>query len=716
MAAEFDFIVVGAGAGGGPLACRLALAPEGYRVALLEAGGDPGALPGSATFYSSAVPALHTFASEDPEISWGLFVQHYANQARQQQDPKWVKEKGGVLYPRGAALGGSTAVHALITMTPHHDDWTRLQTLTGDDSWSPSAMRAYFEQLEECRDLPPPEPGQTTDPVTRHGLAGWLPLSSPDPGLLVQDRQLVKILFKAYLVGTIAAKFPDALSAVLGNSPADRPDCTPALAEVVRDLLEAAGRARPRLLAPTREVLDTLRAEAERLLRGEAGGVSQLLADDPGFLLDLFRMAHVALDPNRWFDQDRDRVGAFSTPASILHGVRSAVRERILAVRARYPDRLQVITNALATRVLIANRRAEGVEYLRGEGGASRYRAAAGADPRAALPPCEVLRLRPRGEVILSGGTFSSPQLLLLSGVGPAADLKANGLPVSCDLRGVGQNLQDRYEVTLVSELPDDFALLEGGQFRPPAKGTAPDPALRQWENHGGVYTTNGVVLTILKRSATAQGDIPDLCLFGVPGNFTGYYPGYAEDVQSDPIKRGRQANHRRFSWGVLKARTRNRAGTVTLASRDPRDPPKISFRYFDEGTPGWEKDLDAVVEGVRLAAAIMKATGLRVKTLVPDVDLRNTEQLKAFIQREAWGHHACGTCKIGKDRDSVLDGDFRVRGVESLRVVDASVFPENPGFFLVAPIYMISEKASDVILRDRRTPKPVPWPQPVPG
>src|SRR5262245_43368157 len=153
MAPEHDFIVVGSGAGGGPLACKLALAPEGYRVALLEAGGDPVAVPGSETFYSSAVPALHAFASEDKEISWGFFVQHYANQVRQQQNPKWVKEKGGVLYPRGATLGGSTAVHAMITMTPHNKDWENLQTLTNDPSWSPVAMRGYFEQLEECRDL-----------------------------------------------------------------------------------------------------------------------------------------------------------------------------------------------------------------------------------------------------------------------------------------------------------------------------------------------------------------------------------------------------------------------------------------------------------------------------------------------------------------------------------------------------------------------------------
>ena len=122
------------------------------------------------------------------------------------------------------------------------------------------------------------------------------------------------------------------------------------------------------------------------------------------------------------------------------------------------------------------------------------------------------------------------------------------------------------------------------------------------------------------------------------------------------------------------------------------------------------------MAEGVRFADEIMRATGLQRKTLVPaGVNLGNTDQLREFIKRQAWGHHACGTCKIGKDVDTeaVLDGDFRVRGVENLRVVDASVFPEIPGFFIVTSIYMISEKASDVILADRRRPQPRAWPRP---
>ena len=107
----------------------------------------------------------------------------------------------------------------------------------------------------------------------------------------------------------------------------------------------------------------------------------------------------------------------------------------------------------------------------------------------------------------------------------------------------------------------------------------------------------------------------------------------------------------------------------------------------------------------MRLSAALRKS-GERAKTLWPGpgVDLAKDADLEKFIKENAWGHHACGSCKIGKDGDvaAVLDGDFRVRGVAGLRVVDASAFPDIPGYFLAAPVYQISEKASEVILGER--------------
>jgi choline dehydrogenase len=714
MDAEYDFIVVGSGAGGGPLACSLALAEEGFRVALLEAGADPCAAPGSHAYFNYSVPALHTSASEDPTTCWNFYVKHYADPERQKKDSKF-QDGRGILYPRAAAVGGCTAHHAMIMVYPHHADWQKLQDLTGDPSWSPDNMRMYFERLEECRYLPQSGAQEQRDPVTRHGLAGWLPVSMPDPTLALGDSQLLRILVKAFLVAFIAAESPKDLGALLNpkTAPADaRAAAAAALNRAVAHLLAGARRLTERLPDPARATLAGLSAAVQRLAGdlGAAEDVLKLYAESPS-LLELFRLVHTMLDPNRWFDRDGERAGVFNTPASILHGVRSTVRERVLSVRALYPQRLILIPKALATAVIIDNGRALGVRYVEG---AHLYRASPQAAAGSALPAAKELRLRERGEVILAGGAFNTPQLLLLSGVGPAADLRRLGITVRCDLPGVGKNLQDRYEIGLVSDLPADFTVLRGATFQAPETDATQDAALEEWKNHRGVYASNGVVLSIIKRSAQAEGDVPDLYLFGLPGYFRGYFPNYSQQTQNEVKDGVRTANHHRFTWAVLKGSTRNRAGLVTLRSTDPRDPPEIDFHYFDEGSDGWRKDLEALVEGVGLAIQIMKATGLNPKTLVPDVDLGDPDKLRDFIRGEAWGHHACGTCKIGTDKAAVLDGDFRVRGVANLRVADASVFPEIPGFFIALPIHMIGEKAADVILADRRRSAPRPWPQPV--
>jgi choline dehydrogenase len=197
----------------------------------------------------------------------------------------------------------------------------------------------------------------------------------------------------------------------------------------------------------------------------------------------------------------------------------------------------------------------------------------------------------------------------------------------------------------------------------------------------------------IIKRSRPDLR-VPDLFLFGLVGNFRGYYPGYSRDLEAD---------HRHFTWGVLKAHTRNTAGEVRLRSADPRDRPDIDFRYF---TTGGDEDVDAVVEGVLTARRVMASLGNAVKReLAPGPAVSTRAQIAAYVRDHAWGHHASCSNKMGPRSDpaAVVDQRFRVHGTEGLRVVDASIFPRIPGFFIVTPVFMVAEKASDVILEDAR-------------
>jgi choline dehydrogenase len=182
------------------------------------------------------------------------------------------------------------------------------------------------------------------------------------------------------------------------------------------------------------------------------------------------------------------------------------------------------------------------------------------------------------------------------------------------------------------------------------------------------------------------------LFLYALLSRFEGYFPGYSSLPAQHPDC---------LTWVVLKAHTNNIAGAVTLRSSDPRERPDITFHYFDEGSARHEDDLKAVATGMTIArrlAASLKEKGLIAREEVPG-DGVTEEQLPEFVRDQAWGHHASCTCRIGRREDGgVLSSDFSVYGVAGLRVVDASVFPRIPGFFIVSAVYMIGEKAADVI------------------
>ncbi len=599
--APVEYVVVGSGAGGGPLAANLARA--GHKVVLIEAGGPD-------TDLNYEVPAFHPFASEDPALSWAFFVRHYTDQQQQQRDSKFVAAKNGIFYPRAGTLGGCTAHHAMITVTADVTDWDGIAQLTGDASWRAEYMRAYFERLEHCRY----RVRMPTNP-SRHGYNGWLTTQINDPLLLARDSQLKDVVLSA---------------------------------------VEAAG----------------LKAAIDPLLSSE-------------------------LDPNDWHEeiQSGGRQGIYNIPVSVRGSKRNGTREYILATAAALPNNLIIQPHSLVTRVLFDGNRAIGVEYLEGP---SLYRADARA-PQSGPEPAPRKQLRATREVILSAGAFNTPQLLKLSGIGPADELSRFGIPVLADRPGVGSNLQDRYEVTVVTRMRQDFPLLQACSFAPPAKSAAPDPCYAEWLNGGGPYATNGAVLGVIQRSAPSR-PVSDLFIFGVPGYFRGYYPGYSDALRSK--------NKDFFSWAILKAHTRNTAGTVTLHSADPRDPPDINFHYFNEGNDTSGEDLASVVAGIEyartLTASLYRPGGPALEELIPGPTIHSPDDIAGFVRNEAWGHHASCTNRIGPPNDplAVVDSQFRVYGTQGLRVVDASVFPRIPGYFIVTPIYMISEKASDVILQ----------------
>lgn len=303
-------------------------------------------------------------------------------------------------------------------------------------------------------------------------------------------------------------------------------------------------------------------------------------------------------------------------------------------------------------------------------------------------------------EVILAAGAFNTPQLLKLSGIGPQAELESFDIPVIVDLPGVGTNMQDRYEATVVGKADSDFDITTDCTYMQ----TLPDKCLETYQSgtdaaSKGVYATSGFAVGMIMKSSVAE-DEPDVLVSGAPAKFKGYFPGYAADSLAD-------AQH--WAWIVLKGHSRNNAGTVTLRSTDPRDMPQIDFNNFDSGVDSngeADKDLQAVYEGIQFAREafddLIPLDG-DFSEAWPGSDINTEAEVKTFIQDEAWGHHASCTCPIGADDDpmAVLDTNFKVRGTEGLRVVDASVFPKIPGFFIALPLYIVSAKASDVIIQE---------------
>ena len=328
---------------------------------------------------------------------------------------------------------------------------------------------------------------------------------------------------------------------------------------------------------------------------------------------------------------------------------------------ARSRGNLQVETSALAQRILFEGRRARAVEYR--QSGALRT-------------------ARARREILLSSGAYNSPQLLQLSGVGPAELLKQHGIDIVLDAPGVGNDLQDHLQVRLVTRCSQPVTLndilnhpvrrvMAGARYAAFRKG----PLTIAAGTSGAFFKTN-------PRLAT-----PDIQIHFLP---------FSTDRMGEKLH-----SFSAFSASVCQLRPESR-GSLRIKSADPAAAPEIRINYL-----ATETDRAAFIDGIKILRKILAAPALKpyaVDEIHPGPKVTSDEEILAFCRKTgSTVYHPTSTCRMGNDPLAVVDQRLRLRGIEGLRVVDASVMPDLMSGNTNAPTIMIAEKASDMILEDAR-------------
>jgi 4-pyridoxate dehydrogenase len=402
----------------------------------------------------------------------------------------------------------------------------------------------------------------------------------------------------------------------------------------------------------------------ETALRGGSGPMHIVAAKVTDPLTDALDEAAKSYGLPLTKDYNSEAVGFGRTQFNLKNGRRASTARAYLRPVMKRPN-LTVLTHATASHVLLDGTRAYGVEYAH-EG--------------------KIVRTEATREVLLSGGSINTPQLLMLSGIGPADHLKEFGIIPLVSLP-VGENLQDHLKGSLMFKRREPhgsfhklmrydrtaIAMVQAYLF-----GTGPASMIPS-ETQGYIKSSPDL-------------EVPDLefMLRGAPNNAAPYIPGigkpYLDQWGIDPV--------------ILHPKSR---GTIRLQSADPRAHVRIAYNYFSNPA-----DIAKMRQGFRMAREIAAQPAMdafRGEELSPGPNVTSDADIDAHLRRTSTTvSHPVATCRMGTDENCVLDPDLRVRGIQNLRVVDASAFPELVSAHTNAAVIMLAEKASDMI-RGRSLP-----------